>query len=55
MSEWTTDKIRSTFVDFFVQKKEHTFVFSSPVVPYEDPTLLFTNAGRGVVVFKIVM
>jgi len=43
--KWTTEQVRSTFVDFFAQKKEHTFVHSSPVVPYDDPTLLFTNAG----------
>jgi len=43
--EWTTDKVRSTFVDFFVEKNEHTSVPSSACAPLNDPTLLFTNAG----------
>lgn len=43
--EWTTDKVRKTFVDFFVEKHEHTPVPSSAVAPLNDPTLLFTNAG----------
>jgi len=42
---WTMDKVRSEFVDFFKTKKAHTFVPSSPVVPYDDPTILFANAG----------
>jgi alanyl-tRNA synthetase len=37
-------EIRSTFLSFF-ESKGHTVVASSPVVPGDDPTLLFTNAG----------
>ena len=36
--------IRSTFLEFF-ESKGHTIVASSPVIPGDDPTLLFTNAG----------
>ena len=37
-------EIRSQFLKFF-ESKGHTVVASSPVVPGDDPTLLFTNAG----------
>jgi len=37
-------EIRQQFIDFFVSK-QHTAVRSAPVIPWEDPTLLFTNAG----------
>jgi len=38
------NEIRSTFLDFFKQEG-HEVVPSSPLVPRNDPTLLFTNAG----------
>lgn len=41
---WTSDKIRSTFLQYFADRN-HTVVESSSLVPINDPTLLFTNAG----------
>ncbi len=42
---WPVARVRSTFVDYFAKQHAHKFVASSPVVPHDDPTLLFTNAG----------
>src|SRR5208282_4882367 len=40
----TGSEIRRRFLDFFIQK-QHREVHSSSLVPANDPTLLFTNAG----------
>ncbi|XP_054722603.1 alanine--tRNA ligase, cytoplasmic-like [Uloborus diversus] len=41
----TSKEIRQQFLDFFVEKYEHKYIHSSPVIPHDDPTLLFANAG----------
>ena len=41
---WSAVKVRSTFLDYF-KERSHTYVPSSSVVPHNDPTLLFANAG----------
>ena len=43
-ADWTSRKVRETFLSYF-EEKGHRRVASSPLVPAEDPTLLFTNAG----------
>lgn len=42
---WPAARIRKSFISFFTDKHDHTFWKSSPVVPHDDPTLLFANAG----------
>lgn len=39
-----TSELRQAFLDYFVQQG-HTVVASSSLIPHNDPTLLFTNAG----------
>lgn len=41
---WPASKVRDTFLNFF-KERGHTFVPSSSVIPHDDPTLLFANAG----------
>lgn len=39
-----TQNIRRQFIQYF-KEKQHAHIASSPVVPFDDPTLLFANAG----------
>ena len=43
--DWPVSRVRAEFVDYFVKKHGHVNYKSSPVVPVNDPTLLFANAG----------
>jgi len=45
------NKLRQRFLDYFA-RNGHAVVRSSPLVPAQDPSLLFTNAGM--VQFKAV-
>src|SRR5690349_15894802 len=42
--EKSTSQIRAAFLDFFA-KRQHEVVPSAPLVPQNDPTLMFNNAG----------
>ncbi len=44
MKTMTSNELRQAFLDFF-EERGHEIVASSPLVPGNDPTLLFTNAG----------
>lgn len=41
----TGKAIRKRFLDFFINENNHTFIRSSPVVPFYDETVAFVNAG----------
>lgn len=49
----SSSEIRKMFVDYFIEEHGHTFVRSSPVVPFCDPTVAFVNAGMNQVIYKI--
>ena len=42
---WPVEKVRNKFVEYFQTKHAHVNYRSSPVVPVNDPTLLFANSG----------
>jgi alanyl-tRNA synthetase len=42
---WTAVNVRETFISYFRDQYDHTFVPSSSTIPHDDPTLLFANAG----------
>ena len=44
MKKMTSAEVRQSFLDFFAAR-DHTIVPSASLVPVDDPTLLFTNAG----------
>ena len=48
----TVNQIRSTFLNYF-RKNDHKIIQSSPLVPDNDPTLMFTNSGM--VQFKNIL
>ena len=44
MKTMSSNELRQAFLEFF-RERDHEVVASSPLVPGNDPTLLFTNAG----------
>lgn len=51
--EWPAERVRDTFLQFFKEEKNHENWKSSPVVPHNDPTLLFANAGSSTLLHSI--
>ena len=41
---WPAARVREEFFNYF-KSKDHPYVPSSSTIPYDDPTLLFANAG----------
>src|SRR3989338_6379068 len=44
MNSFSTDQIRQAYLDFF-QSKGHAVIPGAPLIPENDPTVLFTTAG----------
>lgn len=53
-SSLSAAQIREKFIDFF-RRYEHQYVHSSAVVPLDDPTLLFANAGMNQVPCTVLL
>lgn len=53
-NDWTSNRIRAQFLDFFCKKHDHQFVKSSSVIPRKDEGVYFTNAGMNQVMLLIV-
>nr|XP_040582507.1 alanine--tRNA ligase-like [Lepeophtheirus salmonis] len=49
--KWTGSDLRAKFLEYFMSK-DHEIIDSSSVVPFSDPTLLFTNSGMDDGTFK---
>ncbi|WP_308149746.1 alanine--tRNA ligase-related protein [Spiroplasma sp. AdecLV25b] len=43
-TKWTTDKVRTTWLNFF-KKYDHHILASASLVPNDDPSLLWINSG----------
>lgn len=54
-SSMTAKDIRSDFIKFFVEKKNHHYWHSSSVIPLDDPTILFANAGMNQVSNQVLI
>jgi tRNA synthetases class II (A) len=50
---WSANRVREEFFAFF-RSKNHVFAPSSPTIPFEDPTLLFANAGMNQVLSQSI-
>ena len=51
---WSANRVREEFFTFF-RSKNHVHVPSSPTIPFEDPTLLFANAGMNQVPLQSIL
>lgn len=42
--KWPVQRVRQTFIEYF-ERKQHEYIYSSPTIPHDDPTLMFANSG----------
>lgn len=47
LRQMTTPELRKEFTEFFVKEYGHTSVKSASLIPHNDKSLMFTNAGTG--------